>query len=526
MKKALIILMAMAFVLGMSSIAFAAPPAVVTTTPVATPTAGAFYGNPATDTTYNSIDGQSNWAYKDNYDTTFPNGNASKYEGSYLKFQHTDGPVTTADGSTQTGAGYYQGFADEGTTTSTGTMRGPHGDYATTSNKCKTCHGVHRADGIYELLRSDDPDSACDYCHVGSAIHSIRAAYYRSTSGKYTSNGHTIGSGPEIPDSSVWQWQEVRTIASANGSSIQIKARAYNPAENKIFKTGGHGGLKRVGPYLLQCQTCHSVHNGSQLTWKPGSDTSGYMLLRNSPSGSCDSYTAMTQYKGVTFTSHGATTPNLAQVLVPETTMTSGNTGGLTTSTGKEGTSTVFTLWTQWQGPDTGVNDGAHLAVWCADCHNLNIGYPVKDLGQGANNTLFGKYSHVDRTHPVPYMQAGTGANSAPDCYSCHVTDMYPATASRCGNKCHITPNGYKGMRAKSDFPHSGDEGSTKLLGDMPAGAGIASYVMPDGTTTDTPFTYGTDESGNPITSAYDKTTEQIDSVCLRCHAEDVGVTQ
>ena len=527
MKKALVILIAVVFVLGVSGVAFATVQYNGGSTP------GADLSKAAGGHTYNPANGASQWVYWDQKDggTIATNG---KTEGAYSAFTASGQARSDDNGTTLDANGYYEGYVDEGETLSTGTGRGPHGDYATTTNKCKTCHGVHRADGIFELLRADDPDSACDYCHVGSGIHSVRAAYYRSTAGKYTSNGHTIGSGPEIPDSSVWQWQEDRTISTASGASITVKARAYKAQENKIFKMGGHGGVKRIGPYLLQCQTCHSVHNGSMLTWKPGSDTDGYMLLRNAPSGSVDSYTAMTQFKsGATlYNAHTGLWDSIThEVTTPETTITASNTGqvGGGTSTGKTGT--VYTIWTAWQGPATGTNDGTHLAVWCADCHNLNIGYPIKDLGQGANNNLFGKYSHVDRTHPVPYMQASTlGGANAPDCYSCHVTDMYPGTGtasitgSSCGSGCHISPAGYKIMRGLSDFPHSGDEGSAKLLGDS-TGPYVYAVNSTTAAETSTPAVYGKDESGNDITGAYAK-NGPIDQICLRCHAEDVGVTQ
>ena len=504
MKKALVILMALAFVIAISSIASAQ----VTINQV---------GNH----TY-SPNGDSAWQYKDLNDPGF------KPEGSYRSYDSTG----TLPGINDTNKVY--DMSDMTVTISDESQRGPHGDYVTTSNKCKTCHAVHRADGIYYLLRADDPDDACDFCHVGANIHSNRAAYYRSTLGKYTSNGHTIGSGPDIPDSSVWEWNGTKTITSADGleSTTVVNVREYDPNENKIFKIGGHGGRVRTGPYLLQCQTCHSVHNASNLIWKPGqgdgsadgvySSEVGYMLLRNSPSGSVDSETAMKNYtSGLAIDSIHGKPAQVGLITVPESTITASNTGIQADGSHK-------TIWTTWTGPDTGVNDGYHLAVWCSDCHNLNIGYPNKNLG-----TTFGDRSHVARTHPVPYMQAGLGGNNAADCESCHVTDMQP-NAGKCGNSCHITPSGYKKEQHLSDYPHSGNEGSTKLLGDTmldPNGQPSPSfmggrYVDASGNATDTPWDYGTDAYGNHYTTEYNKSYEHIDEVCQRCHAEDVGVSE
>ncbi|MBF4508910.1 MAG: hypothetical protein ISP10_00315, partial [Aeromicrobium sp.] len=73
--------------------------------------------------------GMSQWSYQDLADST------PKYEGGYAAY----GGVS----------GYY---AD------------PHGGYDTTTNKCKVCHAVHRAEGAYYLLRADSQDDACDYC--------------------------------------------------------------------------------------------------------------------------------------------------------------------------------------------------------------------------------------------------------------------------------------------------------------------------------------------------------------------------
>ncbi len=504
MKKALVVLMALAFVLAISTVAFAQ----VTY-------------NPDGTHTY-SPNGDSAWQYKDLKDSGF------KPEGSYRAYDST-GTLTGINDTVKV----YE-MTDIAGTHSNEAERGPHGDYITTSNKCKTCHAVHRADGVFYLLRADNPDSACDFCHVGANIHSNRAAYYRSTEGKYTSNGHTIGSGPEIPDSSVWQTNGTRTITSADGlQTLTVQnVREYDPNENKIFKIGGHGGRVRTGPYLLQCQTCHSVHNADKLIWKPGQGDGGadaaytslvgYMLLRNAPSGSVDSETAMKTYKsGLKIDAiHGAG-PDVGLITAPESTITASNTGIQPDGSHK-------TIWTTWTGPDTGVNDGYRLAVWCADCHNLNIGYPNKSVG-----TTFGDRSHVARTHPVPYMQAGLGGNNGAGCESCHVTDMQP-NAGNCGARCHIAPSGYKVERGLSDYPHSGNEGSTKLLGDTmldPGGAPSPSfmggrYVAASGTATDTPWDYGMDEYGNHYTTEYDKSVEHIDAVCQRCHAEDVGVTE
>ncbi|MDI6715736.1 MAG: hypothetical protein QME63_02180 [Actinomycetota bacterium] len=529
MKKALIILLAIVFILSAANIAFARLDIALT------------------PTTFDST-GASRWHFGDKYDTVTPTGVVGeKHEGSYRQFDQTGTLIINSIGGSyqinNTDILVYE-MADNTLTSINEAISGPHGGYISATNKCKACHAVHRAQGIYYLLRADDSDSACDFCHVGSAPHSNRVAYYRSTEGKYTSNGHTIGSGPEIPDSSVWQWEETATIYDADDNTITVQVRQYSATENQIFKIGGHGARKRTGPYRLQCQTCHQVHNATMLTWKPGDDSAGYMLLRNAPSGSVDSQAIMenrtdktADNQDIIFDTYRGSPPNAVLITVPETTITS-------TNTGLQPNGSRYTIWTRWQGPDTGVKNGNFLAVWCADCHNLNIGYPRKDLGSN-----FGQNSHTARTHPVPYMQSASDstfgillASNAPQCESCHVTDMYPETGGGCGETCHITPMGYSLIKGKSDYPHSGDEGSTKLLGDMPDTLGGNAYVYYDGQAsgfgtgggtlveTNTPYNYtaSLEAAGlwtsASVTTAYDKSFEHIDQICLRCHAEDIGI--
>jgi hypothetical protein len=69
--------------------------------------------------------GGSAWSYRDIQDA------APKYEGGYAMF--TTG--TTYD------------VADDPSTAVDESRTGPHGGYNTTTNKCKVCHAVHRAEG-------------------------------------------------------------------------------------------------------------------------------------------------------------------------------------------------------------------------------------------------------------------------------------------------------------------------------------------------------------------------------------------
>jgi hypothetical protein len=107
------------------------------------------------------------------------------------------------------------------------------------------------------------------------------------------------------------------------------------------------------------------------------------------------------------------------------------------------------------------------LSVWCANCHNLNIGASMEVADNWRSK------SHVDRTHPVPLVDP-----EVVDCIDCH-----------------------GGQSADSlDFPHSGSPVSTKLLGED-------INVLEDPLDMD---------SWNP-------NNKTIDGICLRCH--DTGVS-
>ncbi|MHB0977696.1 MAG: hypothetical protein ACYC1U_11010 [Candidatus Aquicultorales bacterium] len=349
---------------------------------------------------------------------------------------------------------------------------GPHGLYDTTSNKCSICHAVHLATGTYSLLRVDAASHACDYCHVGDHRHSRLAAY--SNAGTiYPSNGHTIGAGPEIPDSSTWQWSSTRAVTTADGGSHNLSDRSYDPLKNRMFRWElSDLGWERVGPVTLECITCHQPHNATELLWNPSGGygvPSGYKLLRASPSGSVDNAAFMRNFTPGTSSDP---TPIGTPLTVPE-----GELSAATTGPGK-------TTYTQWKGPAVAL-DSTSLSVWCADCHNLNIGYK-EAAGPGMR-----EWSHSDRTHPVPFgLRGGGGING--QCYSCHVSDL---TGTACGS-CHLTPYDYANQTATSDFPHSGQAAGFKLLGDDLSAIG----------------------GPNNLVSSAD-----LDKVCLRCH-QDVGV--
>ncbi len=409
-------------------------------------------------TTIAGLAGASAWTYQDSSDSS------PKTQGSYKAFD------------LQSGIGTY--------------TVNPHGGYSTSSNKCKTCHAVHRASGAFALMRVDNPDDACNYCHIGSHRHADSEAYFGGTNGIYSSNGHTIGSGKDIPDSSVWQWTENVTLTSADATAL-VPVRRYLTQQNKIMRYIVHGNrFIRVGPYNLRCAGCHQVHNATRQIWKPKwsglgpsggaasageTMTLGYKLLRNSPSGGITVNSAHINSDG-TLNSSPATTSR-AYSRLNFTYYDPGRAGHID---GLSATTVDYRLTALERSyePSTGTEVGTGAAImgsnitgytaikyfaptniatevatnspvyetsltwWCADCHNLNVA--GKTLAPGFGTGRGGDGMLGDRSHATPGMyRAGTVAAAGTHCTACHNSDM-PLdaraifTGSDCGG-CHIT---------------------------------------------------------------------------------------
>ncbi|MBS3908877.1 MAG: hypothetical protein KGZ93_04545 [Actinobacteria bacterium] len=73
---------------------------------------------------------------------------------------------------------------------------GPHGGYLTSTHRCRECHAVHRAAGKFKLLRSDTRFEACDWCHGTGAGSGYNIQMDNDDA--YTTEynvGHTMGFG-------------------------------------------------------------------------------------------------------------------------------------------------------------------------------------------------------------------------------------------------------------------------------------------------------------------------------------------
>lgn len=153
--------------------------------------------------------------------------------------------------------------------------QGPHGNYATTTNKCQDCHSTHYASGAYMLLRANSRTAACDYCHTGGggSDHNIMmdndyndtadvvaGAASAEASTSYTlrnggaegmgyGTGHTLGYAGKAPADVDPAFQEEDGLACFNchtphGNSARVMATFGSPGTPA--GKGDVDGLNRV----------------------------------------------------------------------------------------------------------------------------------------------------------------------------------------------------------------------------------------------------------------------------------------
>lgn len=118
----------------------------------------------------------------------------------------------------------------------------PHGDFSSSTNKCRVCHAVHGAnDTSWRLLRDTSRATECNACHGEGGLTDIQP--YRTTTWSIRGE-HTIGSD-QIPD-------------STGTTSI----------------TGG-----------LSCGNCHSVHGANTINGIGASSNWDTKILKRDANG-------------------------------------------------------------------------------------------------------------------------------------------------------------------------------------------------------------------------------------------------
>ena len=340
-----------------------------------------------------------------------------------------------------------------------------------------------------------------------------------------------MGASSRIPGSTISM-----TTSSVTVGGTSVLVRNYVDEKKQLFRTMAWGRSPashpvtgpmstvtygKVGPTPLNCSSCHQVHNAQTQIWQPlqhgadrGSTTGvvlsqGYKLLRRFPGAT----TWNTAGRVVDTGPWGSTV--LAKV--PESTLIV----GVSYSTSRSGLTTYTEGGQSWRQPDwvigsdmAATSSGSPalvseyaMSVWCADCHNLNIGAPAVLAG---NTELGTQRMHAERTHPVP-------ASRTFQCYSCHRSGL--GTGGTGCERCHYGPPLYRTDAAAAtdflgrptDFPHAGANDEYKLLGAF----SLSAIPAADGSIAGDVLTY----KGTTITA------NNLDAVCIRCHT-DQGVHQ
>lgn len=177
-----------------------------------------------------------------------------------------------ATDATDTAGSVHNGYTRSADTPIYGPSMAPHGDYATTSNKCKTCHAVHGAGDpakggqAYKLLRASDANDACNFCHDGVGAHTNRMVYGYS-------NGLTTAAAPE----------------EFNGHRIGTSLSAI---PDGLKESVGDPPNRPDSGNTLTCNTCHSVHGAKAIIFNGKKS----MILRQDPYGDGGSITSMQDY--------------------------------------------------------------------------------------------------------------------------------------------------------------------------------------------------------------------------------------
>lgn len=308
--------------------------------------------------------------------------------------------------------------------------RGPHGDYLTTSHKCRECHGVHRASGKFKLTRANTRFESCDWCHGGGAGSGFNIQTDNDSDfTKEYNGGHSMGYG----------------IASGRWMAPDDTYPAYTP----VYWLGG-----------FSCFDCHSPHANKQ------------RMLGYSDDGSTTYPIYNPGYENVTSSllpQQEAKYPAGSWLLIKnpdrETDPATGNEIPDTdTTTNLEipfsGTAERFPVhkyaidWNRpiWltNGSLGTMNDGFHVTEFCADCHDANAGLSTQQVAAfSEDRALHGDPNPYDvgtghdsneQMHGVHYVfDPEDDKNNGPTCRSCH------RGSSDC-SICHDTSAEINGM--------------------------------------------------------------------------------
>ena len=149
---------------------------------------------------------------------------------------------------------------------------GPHGNYTSTTNKCKECHAVHLAIGTYDLTRVNARNETCDFCHGIGGVASKQVTLDQNGHGADPGRAEVTAPGdtdiPYSKNAKSWGCLEChsahdkQTTKLAGLSSDKLLKADPNPLKNKnyLYYTPVVGETTQT--ISQWCSTCHNANFG------------------------------------------------------------------------------------------------------------------------------------------------------------------------------------------------------------------------------------------------------------------------
>lgn len=170
-------------------------------------------------------------------------------------------------------------------------LGGPHGNYASTSDKCDQCHNLHNSPATASLLKYSSIYDTCNFCHgVGGAADSEPYAHYPigSAPGEHrpneaTSGGTSVGMSKPLPrplscaschaphGNFVIATYSCDTTLTATDHLLR---RAGSPTVNP-GALAGPGATYSVVYGNQWCSDCHDIAHGTQTNPPPHPTNTG-----------------------------------------------------------------------------------------------------------------------------------------------------------------------------------------------------------------------------------------------------------
>jgi hypothetical protein len=335
---------------------------------------------------------------------------------------------------------------------------GAHGNYLTSTNRCRECHATHASSGIFKLTRSDTRFEACDWCHGSGAGagFDIKTDNNSEHTVEY-GVGHSMGYG----------------ISKGNWRAPDDTYPAYTPS----YWLGG-----------FSCFDCHSPHaNPKRLL---GFSNNGTMTFPIYNPG----YNAIT---ALSMSHKNLQYPAGSWLLLKnpdrETNPTTGKeisdsdvkTSLAISFNGRQHRFPVHKQAIDWDHPSRSggaMSDGFQISQFCADCHDGNAGLATEQVAMFSEDlALMGKtdiqayvigsgHDSSEQEHGARYFDPEDNINNGPSCRGCH----------RGSSTCKICHSNSEMLQASGQYPRPSFPGNIQTaLSPVPAGmAGVKSKVL------------------------------------------------